>query len=293
MKVSVIIPFYSNLIWLEEAVESVFDQTFKDYEIIVVNDGSPEDDKIFLKKYKNKIVYFKTVNKGPAHARNYGINIAKGKYLAFLDSDDLWQKTKLEKQVRLMDENDAIWSHTNWAQFSDNIPSNISKTYNEGNQGYIYPSSLLSVNIATPSVMVKADYLKKNPDLRFQEKMRFGQDYYLWLLLSIEAPIFLVPEVLCFARLRHGENAVTRARVHIQLRAQIWYLVNNYNPEIFLKIKKSRLVRITYLICVFQYKFINWLEKNLKIGYKSSEIFSKILYVFPYLSFRFLKKLLF
>jgi len=102
-KVSVIIPFYSNISWLAEAIDSVLDQTFKDFEIIVVNDGSPEDDIVFLEIYQNRIKYFKTENKGPAHARNFGIEVAQAEYLAFLDSDDLWMPTKLAKQIELMD----------------------------------------------------------------------------------------------------------------------------------------------------------------------------------------------
>ena len=87
-EVSVIIPFYAGVDWLSEAVDSVLLQTFKDYEIIVVNDGSPENMTEFLTQYSNKIKYIKKENGGPSTARNVGIDAAIGKYIAFLDSDD-------------------------------------------------------------------------------------------------------------------------------------------------------------------------------------------------------------
>ena len=96
-KVSVIIPFYSRLDWLYEAIESVLAQTYPIHEIILVNDGSKEDLTEFLDKYGKRIIYLKQENAGPAAARNNGIRRATGDYIAFEDSDDVWMPTKLEK----------------------------------------------------------------------------------------------------------------------------------------------------------------------------------------------------
>src|SRR5690554_2836035 len=98
-KVSVIIPFYNGVEWLCEAVQSVLDQTYKNFEIIVVNDGSPEDVSGLLSKYGNKIIYRYKENGCAATARNLAMEIATGEYLAFLDSDDLWLPAKTEKQI--------------------------------------------------------------------------------------------------------------------------------------------------------------------------------------------------
>lgn len=100
--VSVVIPFYSGLNWLEEALESVNNQTYKNKEVIVINDGSSENtEKIFSKYDTAREV--KKVNEGPAAARNTGISESKGKYVAFLDSDDIWMPRKLELQVESME----------------------------------------------------------------------------------------------------------------------------------------------------------------------------------------------
>ena len=285
MKVSVIIPFYSNINWLEEAVDSVLNQTFKDYEIIVINDGSSEDDSMFLKKYKEKIIYFKTVNKGPAHARNYGISVAEGEYLAFLDSDDLWLKDKLEKQVNFMTLNNSDWSHTNYCTFEDKSKKILNYNKLDKFSGYIFPQSLAATHIATPSVIIRREVLLEN-EFRFQEAMRFGQDYYLWLKLSESYKLDLIPLFLLKVRLR-GTNAAIRARAHIQLRAQIWNLLKDNN--ILNKIKYKKLFRINYKICYLQNLFIKKLEK--RCNNKILEIICKIIYFFPYLMFKILFKI--
>ena len=99
--VSVIIPAYNSADFIDEALKSVFDQTYKDLEIIVVDDGSTDDTRAVLEKYGDRVNYHYQDNNGPASARNRGIKLARGKYIAFLDADDLWLPTKLEKQVAL------------------------------------------------------------------------------------------------------------------------------------------------------------------------------------------------
>ena len=99
-----------------EAVESVLRQTLPVQEIIVVNDGSPEDVRL-LAEYGSSIVYREKANGGPAAARNAGIEIAVGDYVAFLDSDDLWRPDKNEKQLSAMERCGASWSHTGYELF--------------------------------------------------------------------------------------------------------------------------------------------------------------------------------
>lgn len=285
VKVSVIIPFYSNIEWLEEAVESVLEQTFKDYEIIIVNDGSPEDDSIFIEKYKDKIQYYKTINKGPAHARNYGIDVAKGEYLAFLDSDDLWLYNKLEKQINFMISNNSYWSHTNYSTFDNYSKKTLAYNELEKFSGFIFPQSLAATHVATPSVVIRRDVLLKNA-LGFQEKMRFGQDYFLWLKLSMTYKLDLIPEFLLKVRVR-GNNAANRARVHIQVRGQIWDLLKD---DVILKDGKyMKLFRLTYKLCYLENKWLTKLEK--KYRKRLIEKLSKLVYALPYLMFKILFKL--
>ena len=108
-KVSVIIPAYNNGKYIEQAIESVFKQTFPDYEVIVVDDGSTDDTRSKLENYRLKIRYIYQENQGSAAARNTGISLAKGELVAFLDADDYWlMPEKLEEQVAYFDQQASL-----------------------------------------------------------------------------------------------------------------------------------------------------------------------------------------
>jgi len=94
VKVSVIIPTYNRVYYLINAIKSVLDQTYKNFEIIVIDDGSVDDTRNIIKKY-DEIKYF--------YVNHVGLENAKGEYIAFLDSDDQWFKNKLEKQIEIME----------------------------------------------------------------------------------------------------------------------------------------------------------------------------------------------
>lgn len=290
MKVSVIIPFYSNVEWLEEAIESVLHQTLSDYEIIIVNDGSPEDDNNFIKKYgdHSKVKYFKTENKGPAHARNFGISKAKGEYLAFLDSDDLWLNEKLEKQVKLMEDSNLNWSHTKYSVF-DEVSNKEKRIYieieNEDFKGVVYPKCLTKLHIGTPCVMIRKSYILENEFIRFSEKMRFGQDGYFWILMGIKNELGYLDENLTLVR-RAGTNAVQRARVHLNVRGNLnKNLIKRLNA-FYPNIKVGTLTKITYLYCEVMNNLIDKLFGTKNLKRKSAEIVSKVAYLPAYVMFK-------
>ncbi len=103
MFVSVILPTFNRAHLICEAIDSILNQTYRDFEIIVVDDGSTDNTTEVLQRYSDRITYIKQENKGPGDARNRGIAEAKGEYIAFLDSDDIWFKDKLELQVAVME----------------------------------------------------------------------------------------------------------------------------------------------------------------------------------------------
>src|SRR5690349_3602213 len=107
-KVSVIIPTYNRAQFIARAVDSVLEQTYKDFEIIVIDDGSSDNTQEILKAYEGKIRYVYQQNKGISAARNRGIQEAKGEYIAFLDSDDVWKPEKLSVQVAILDVNPHV-----------------------------------------------------------------------------------------------------------------------------------------------------------------------------------------
>ncbi|WP_396186009.1 glycosyltransferase family 2 protein [Flavobacterium sp.] len=104
--VSIIIPTYNRTYFLDLTIQSVLSQTYQHTEIIVIDDGTPNDKNEILCKKSEKVQYIKIKNSGgPARPRNMGIHKAKGKYIAFVDDDDLWLPTKLEKQVAILENN--------------------------------------------------------------------------------------------------------------------------------------------------------------------------------------------
>lgn len=108
--VSVIMPAYNVAAYIGEALESVFAQTFKDYEVIVVNDGSPDTEELerVLAPYQNRILYFKQENRGVSAARNVGVRAARGTFIAHLDPDDLWEPDYLQAQLAEIERDPSI-----------------------------------------------------------------------------------------------------------------------------------------------------------------------------------------
>ena len=282
MKVSIIIPFYKNKLWLEEALESVINQSFMDYEIIIINDGSSEKIGDLTNKYNVNII--NTVNRGPAMARNTGIELAKGEYVAFLDSDDLWSRDKLEKQITYMEETGYKWSVTWYSTFS--IDKGQPDTQIRGCEipGISIWGLAASCKIATPTVMIKNKILKENKFLRFNTNIRYGEDLCLWLSLAANYPLGVLKETLAKVRL-HGDNAAYDYGIQIRARKEIYdYLSRN---NIFDISKMPYTLKIAYYLCRKEVEIVD----RIKIFSKSNaanieKVFARIFYLFPWILFK-------
>src|ERR1051325_3486936 len=115
--ISIVIPFYNRIEWTKEAIQSVLLQTFQDFEIIVVDDGSEREYRKTIEELDNRIIYLRQENRGVSAARNVGIHQSSGEFIAFLDSDDLYLPEKLTLQLAMMKENpDLLLSHTSYIQ---------------------------------------------------------------------------------------------------------------------------------------------------------------------------------
>ncbi len=121
--VSIITPLYNCEKYIEETILSVINQTYKNWEMIIVDDCSKDNGTEIVEKYQrkdNRIKLFKNeINLGGAGTRNKCIEKAKGKYIAFLDSDDLWKKEKLEKQISFMEKNNYLFSYTKYERINE------------------------------------------------------------------------------------------------------------------------------------------------------------------------------
>lgn len=284
-QVSVVIPFHRNVDWLCEALESVLRQRYTNYEIIVINDGSPEDISPLLETYGDKILYRVTRNAGPAAARNLGISLATGTYIAFLDADDLWHPDKLARQVALMEETGAAWSHTGYETFNSDTDKTIKTVDVSQYTGDIFPIVIISGVLATPCMMIRTEILTQHPALRFAEHMRYGQDDYLWCHLAIEYPIATLKASLVRVRMR-GKNAALRARVQLGARAQFASYFAQQRERFLGRTKLSRMPMLCFSACRCADEALTRLESRCRLDYRTVENLARILYLPMWLYFK-------
>lgn len=280
--VSVVIPFYSGLNWLEEAIESVLRQTYKNIEIIVINDGSKENVFEIVHKYGSYVRLINQENRGPASARNEGIKMASGKYIAFLDSDDLWLPEKLSKQIAFMESSKYIWSQHSYEYFWDS--KNKKKIINTGiYSGNVYKDCFISFRVQTSCVVVLKKYLIDNKIL-FPVEKRYAQDISFYKKIAQKCPLGYVDGVYATFRIK-GTNVGFRTALQINIRALIWEEEIKNNKEV---------LRLLPLPVIFAYRtlgifkeFVSYLNRK---NIKNIEFISKVMYFFPYLVFRLYRK---
>lgn len=273
--VSVVIPFYSGVDWLCEAVDSVLNQTMTDYEILVINDGSPEDVTPFLDAYGDKVVYHYKENGGPATARNMGIELSTGKYVAFLDSDDRWLENHLQVQIDAMEQSGAMWSYCGYRTFGvgNSVIYAMTTSDKPEFQGSTCPY------IGTPCVTVRREVFVNHPDCRFNPAMRYGQDAYCWMMINSYYPILALPECLTEVRMRGG-NASKRARVQLKARSDMWKCRKANKERLIDGFNVSLMHKIASELCVFGDAIVTKAEK--RISPASAERLSKVLFVLPW-----------
>ena len=216
--VSVIIPAYNQAQFVSEAIDSVLAQSFKDFEIVVVNDGSTDNTEDVLKKYSGKITYIYQENKGPAAAKNKGIVASRGKYVATLDSDDIWLSQKLEMQTKHLDSNGKVGLVYTDAYMVD---SDGTRTHNVTSfaqyapfSGYVLDKLILNNFIPSLTVMVRRTVLDTVG--LFDESLLIGEDWDLWLRIASQFPIDFVDAPLGERRI-HGGNITRESEVRMLL----------------------------------------------------------------------------
>jgi glycosyltransferase involved in cell wall biosynthesis len=202
--ISIVIPTYNRASFLKEAIDSVLSQTYRNFELIVVDDGSTDDTPKLLSSYGEKIKVIKKANKGPSAARNRGIKAAKGGWIAFLDSDDVWKPGKLEKQVRFIKDNPEVkicQTEEVWIRNGKRV--NPRKKH-EMHSGWIYEQCLPLCIVSPSSVMIHRDVFEKVG--LFDETMLACEDYDLWLRIAPHYPICLVREKLIVKQGGHADQ---------------------------------------------------------------------------------------
>jgi glycosyltransferase involved in cell wall biosynthesis len=211
---SVVILTYRCAQYLPEAIESVLAQTYRDFEIIVVDDGSTDNTQEVLARYGDQIRVIRQSNQGSAAARNAGILTARGEYIAFLDADDVWLPKKLEKQVSLIEERPEVgWVYSDHRQF-DESGLRASSFFEQNGlrpppEGWILRKLVWDCITSTITVLARASCFREVG--LFHTSLPRGQDYDMWLRLAGRFPVGCLDEVLALYR-EHSAQVTSRTR---------------------------------------------------------------------------------
>jgi len=226
--VSVVIPTYNRAERLKRALESVFNQTFTDFEIIVVDDGSQDNTEEIIKNMQDPRIRFikHPRNLGVSAARNTGIKASKGRYIAFLDSDDLWDRKKLEKQlIKIFQERaDLCYTSVVFKTEKGKIVRKQVALYS----GYIFPILLKKNIIGTAScVMVRQEIFKKVG--LFNRNLSYREDYEMWLRIARTSKVAAVAEELTI-QIVHEGNRLSH-NIHKRING-FEIIINEFLPEL-------------------------------------------------------------
>ena len=229
-RVSIIIPTFNREKFIGAAVRSILDQTFQNFEIIVLDDGSDDGTKSIVEKFNSiKIKYVYQENSGRSHARNRALYLADGEYIAFLDSDDLYQPGKLELQVSFLDANPDISMVYTAAGCIDEEGNLLPDTYLAPVSGWIYKeiAFFVPVTITLPTVMVRRGVFDRVG--RFDEALNRFEDTDMWRRISKHFQICALPEQTCLLR-THPDNALA-AQDPPTIASALARYVNKINGE--------------------------------------------------------------
>ena len=227
-KVDIILPVYNSESFILDTLRSIIKQTYKNWKVIIVDDGSTDNsvDLInkFIKstKYQKKFILIKNkINKGQAFSRNFALKCCNSKFIAFIDSDDIWQKNKLKKQISFMLKYNYDFTYSDYKSIKNDTIKKI-KTPNFLN----YENFIKNTSIATSTMIIKKKILKNIlfPDLKLCE------DYYFKCLILKSKDAYKCPGVYSFYRLRNNSLQSDRLRVLLTL----WRINKNLNKMNFI-----------------------------------------------------------
>lgn len=216
-KVTVLMPVYNAEKYISEAIQSILNQTFRDFEFLIINDGSTDSSVEIIESFKDERIRLvhneKNMNLVPT--LNRGLELAQGEYVARMDADDISYPTRLEKQVEYMDKNPEIGICGTWIEFFD---------AGKGIQKYPVEHELIKASIlffnpmAHPTVMMRKAILNEN-NLRYSRNL--SEDYDLWGRASFLVKLHNLPEVLLNYRISKGSYTQTYSSksgpVHIEM----------------------------------------------------------------------------
>ena len=206
--ISVIIPAHNRALMLADALSSVSAQTCRDYEVIVVDDGSTDDTERTVRTAGMPVRYLRQAHSGVSAARNLGVAEARGEWIAFLDSDDRWLGEKLERQMAFVQSHDDVVAcQTEEIWIRNGVRVNPRRRHLKPSGDIFLPS--LELCLVSPSAVLlrRATFERLGG---FDEGLCACEDYDLWLRLAVDTPVHLVPEALTVRYAGHPDQLSRR-----------------------------------------------------------------------------------
>ena len=218
IKIDIILPNFNSSDSIKETIKSIIDQTFKNWKLIIVDDCSDKKTKTILKKFsknkKIKIFWLKR-NKGAGYCRNYAIKKSKSPYLAFIDSDDIWKKDKLETQLRFMENNNYLFTYTNYETFGKKIK------FITPAKEYDFKKFINDTSICTSTMIIKRNILK---NIEFTNS-KICEDYFFKCKILKICNAYCLDDFLTKYRIR--ENSLQSSS--LKNFYWIWKINKEYN----------------------------------------------------------------
>ena len=251
--ISVIMPSYNHERYISEAIESVLNQTFTDFEFIIIDDASKDKSKEIIKDFEIKDsrirVIFHDENQGIAKTMNECLKEANGKFTAFFSSDDVWVKDKLKKQLETLEKNEdlVVWSEGLIIDAQGNFTGELfTQKYGSSKRkkiGDIFEELLKGNFICGQTVIFKKGNLG---NIRYDEQLKYLNDYKFMVDLARKYKYYFIPEPLAMYRI-HGRNVILSDRVG-WLKEQVIireYFLQKYGNEISNKVKSKIFLNIS------------------------------------------------
>lgn len=212
-RISVVIPCYNSSAYLATAIDSALAQTYADKEVIVVDDGSTDHSADVMAQYGERIQVVRQANSGLSAARNTGIHASTGEWLAFLDADDWWDPTFLEKTAAALNASQAALAYSGWQNVG--APPPFHEPFVPEDYEQAQPSKIVRLTRSTGwpvhAALTRRDVLFEAGF--FNTTLKSCEDFDLWLRVALTRPIVRVPEVLAFYRFHPGQMTRNQARI--------------------------------------------------------------------------------
>lgn len=293
-KISIIIPSYNAADCIKKSIKSVLDQTYQDFELIVIDDGSTDDTSNILDCFSNKITLVRQKNKGPGAARNLGMSLSQGRYVSFLDADDLYFPDHLEKMIKVMEEFqniNYIFSDAEKIDVKGNFEESVIKRWKSiffniphkkvDDRIRIFNCKLTPYLIkygsfiATPTMMIRKKVFLDG--FSFREGFYYGEDNDLWGRIAYDFQGAYVDEVLTRICARpdsliHDSNNIIRNQKHLLLLSNIQKEYYKKDKEIC-KILDAKILLILNHLC--------WQLNNVGLQKEALQIISKYFKNYP------------